>query len=288
MPAIGRHDLESRSRYPVLMSELKSTVPALPAYLRDTYSWAYLNERSVHWLDRPWIVDSILWGNAARLMDAAVNEIPVGAHVLQAAAVYGDFSARLARRIGLQGRLTVIDVAPIQVARTNAKLAEHPNTQAFVGDLAQPVAKAFDAVCCFFLLHEVPPAVRGSIVANLLEAVKPGGKVVFVDYNRPRRGHPLGPLMRLVWRRLEPFAESLLDVRIAAIASAGAGFSWHEQSFFGGLYQKVVGTRTQLSPATLLSATPCVRSPRSADAVDALGGTVSRCLTRVRHEPVLP
>jgi SAM-dependent methyltransferase len=222
------------------MSEPKSSVLALPAYLRDTYSWAYLDERSVPWLDRPWIVDAILWGNAARLMDAAVTEFPPGAHVLQAAAVYGDFSPRLARRIGLQGRLTVIEVA-----RTNGKLAEHPNAQAFVGDLAEPCAQAFDAVCCFFLLHEVPPAVRARIVANLLEAVKPGGKVVFVDYHRPRRGHLLGPLMRLVWRRLEPFAESLLDARIAAIAPAGTGFSWREESFFGGLYQKVVGTRAE-------------------------------------------
>jgi hypothetical protein len=69
------------------MSEPKSSVLALPAYLRDTYSWAYLDERSVPWLDRPWIVDAILWGNAARLMNAAVTEFPSGAHVLQAAAV---------------------------------------------------------------------------------------------------------------------------------------------------------------------------------------------------------
>lgn len=225
------------------MSEPQSAAPALPAYLRETYAWAYLDERSVPWLDRPWIVDAILWGNAARLMEAAVREFPAGAHVLQAAAVYGNFSPRLARRVGPQGRLTVVDVAPIQVARTNEKLAAHPNARAFVGDLAEPFGQAFDAVCCFFLLHEVPPAVRGRIVENLLRAVKPGGKAVFVDYHRPRRGHPLGPLMRLVWRRLEPFAESLLDARIAAIAPAGAGFSWREERFFGGLYQKVVAQR---------------------------------------------
>lgn len=220
-------------------------MPALPAYLLDIYSWAYLDERSVPWLDRPWIVDAILWGNAARLMNAAVTEFSAGAHVLQAAAVYGNFSPRLARQIGLEGRLTVIDVAPIQVARTNSKLAEHANAHALVGDLAEPLAESFDGVCCFFLLHEVPPTMRRRIVSNLLKAVKPGGKVVFVDYHRPRRGHPLGPLMRFVWRHLEPFAESLLDVPIAAITPAGAGFSWREERFFGGLYQKVVGTRVE-------------------------------------------
>ena len=46
----------------------------LPDYLRNTYSWAYLDHRTVPWLDRPVVVSAILWGNASRLMDAAVRE----------------------------------------------------------------------------------------------------------------------------------------------------------------------------------------------------------------------
>jgi hypothetical protein len=37
----------------------------LPDYLRDTYTWAYLDHRTLPWLDRPVVVSAILWGNAS-------------------------------------------------------------------------------------------------------------------------------------------------------------------------------------------------------------------------------
>ena len=113
-----------------------SSAHRLPDYLRNTYSWAYLDHRTMPWLDRPVVVSAILWGNASRLMDAAVGEFSPGQRVLQAAAVYGDFSPRLARRLGDGGQLTVVDVAPIQIANTRRKLAPPvhwlPEAHAFV------------------------------------------------------------------------------------------------------------------------------------------------------------
>ena len=105
--------------------------PPVPDYLRDTYTWAYLDHRTVPWLDQPVVVSAILWGNASRLMNAAVREFSAGQRVLQAAAVYGDFSQRLARRLGGDGQLTVVGVASIQIANVqtilpNGKLWSEP------------------------------------------------------------------------------------------------------------------------------------------------------------------
>ena len=138
--------------------------PSLPDYLRETYTWAYLDPRTVPWLDRPLVVSAILWGNARRLMDAAVAEFTPGQRVLQAAAVYGDFSVRLARQLGPEGALTVVDVARIQVANTRRKLEAWPTARVLRADLTEPQGTTFDAVCCFFLLHEVPPHARQRIV----------------------------------------------------------------------------------------------------------------------------
>ncbi|MDD3329349.1 MAG: rhodoquinone biosynthesis methyltransferase RquA [Zoogloea sp.] len=220
-----------------------AAAPALPAYLRETYSWAYLDQRTVPWLDQPAVVSAILWGNAGRLMNRAVAEFAPGQRVLQAAAVYGDFSQRLARRLGSEGALLVLDVAPIQIANTQRKLGPWPRSEARVADLTEPVGACFDAVCCFFLLHEVPTPVRHAIVHNLLEAVAPGGKVVFVDYHRPRRWHPMRPAMALVFRYLEPFANGLLAESIETMVPVCREFEWHKETLFGGLYQKVVGVR---------------------------------------------
>lgn len=217
--------------------------PALPEYLRHTYTWAYLSPRTMPWLDRAPVVSAILWGNARRLMDWAVEQFAAGEHVLQAACVYGDFSPMLARRVGGEGRLTILDVAPIQIDNARRKLAGLPQADAEVADLAEPLPVRYDAVCCFFLLHEVPEPERRRIVANLLAAVKPGGRAVFVDYHRPRAWHPLAPVMAGVFRWLEPFAESLLDVPLETLAEEASEFEWRKETRFGGLYQLVVARR---------------------------------------------
>lgn len=217
----------------------------VPLYLRRTYSWAYLDRRTLGWLDRPSVVSAILWGNAHRLMQAAVAAFRPGSRVLQAACVYGGFSAMLARRVGSEGRLEVVDVAPLQVANARRKLAGLPQASVRRADLAGgcPGWRAYDGVCCFFLLHEVPATTRSRIVGHLLDAVAPGGRVVFVDYHRPHARHPLRWPMAAVFRWLEPYAESLLDTDIATLSAQSAAFSWQKRTLFGGLYQIVIGDR---------------------------------------------
>ncbi len=100
----------------------------------------------------------------------------------------------------------------------------------------------YDAVCCFFLLHELPDAHKARVVDGLLASVADGGKVVFVDYHRPHPLHPLRAPMSLVFRSLEPFAGTLWRREIASLA-ANPGFVWRKQTLFGGLYQKVVAER---------------------------------------------
>lgn len=216
---------------------------AIPEYLSSTYTWAYLNHRTLPWLDRSLVVSAILWGNADRLMKAAVAEFTSGQRVLQAACVYGELSPMLARRVGPEGALDVLDVAPIQIANVRRKLSTLPQARAQQADLTQPLDTTYQGVCCFFLLHEVPEDQRARIVDNLLAAVEPGGKALFVDYHRPRRWHPLGPVMNLVFRWLEPFAPSLLDVPIESLSARAGEFTWQRHTVFGGLYQHVVATR---------------------------------------------
>lgn len=225
-------------------SAIKTDV--LPDYLRETYTWAYLNHRTLPWLDRSLVVSAILWGNAGRLMRAAVAEFLPGQRVLQAACVYGAFSPMLAARVGETGALEVVDVAPIQIANVRKKLAAHPHACARLADLSDPLgSKTFDGVCCFFLLHEVPEDQRRKIVDNLLATVEPGGKAVFVDYHRCSRWNPLAPVMSLVFHTLEPYAPSLLDTPIESMSARATEFDWTHRTLFGGLYQHVVAVRRE-------------------------------------------
>jgi SAM-dependent methyltransferase len=217
--------------------------PAIPDYLEKTYAWAYLNPRNVRLLDRPVVVSTILWGNFGRLLRALLQELEPGQTVLQPACVYGNFSVNVAAFLGPQGRLDVFDVAPIQVERCRHKLAGFPQATVRLSDAVDLGGRSYDAVCCFFLLHELPDRVKRLVVDALLTSVAPGGKAVFVDYHLPHPAHPLKPLTGLIFDLLEPFAKGLWRQEIESCATQGERFTWTKQTYFGGLFQKVVATR---------------------------------------------
>ena len=214
--------------------------PSLPDYMVETYSWAYLNRFARAIFDRSIVVSAILWGNAKRLADRALAEVEPGSRVLQAACVYGNFSKRLADRLGRDGHLDVIDIAPIQVRFTRLKLAERPQAEVRLADAANPGEGVYDAICCFFLLHEVPEDYKSRIVDALLDRIEPDGKVIFVDYHRPWLLHPLRPITSLVFTLLEPFARALWRHEIRDYASRADEFTWRKETLFGHLYQVVV------------------------------------------------
>jgi ubiquinone/menaquinone biosynthesis C-methylase UbiE len=218
----------------------------VPGYLREVYAWAYLTPAFARVLDRQPVVEAILWGNARRLVARVVSEMQPGWRVLQPAAVYGTFSRQLAAVLGPNGSLTVSDIAPLQVELARDKLADLPQARADLCDAAKPTRGPYDAVTCFFLLHEVPEDMKTRIVQALLGVVRPGGKVVFVDYHRPHPAHPLRPVMQLVFAWLEPFARTLWTRSVADYArSLTTQFDWRKETVFGGLYQIVVATRRE-------------------------------------------
>lgn len=230
-----------------LASERSATVP-VPAYLQQTYWWAYLHPNAVRFFERQWLVNLILWGNFAALRDAALDEIgtTIEGSVLQVACVYGNFTEKLTQRLGPGGHLDVVDVAPIQLENLKTKLDGAPK----VGlhhqdstDLHFPDA-SFDCVVVFFLLHEQPESARAQTIAQALRVVKPGGKVVFVDYHGPSWSNPFRYVMVPILKSLEPFAMDMWRQDIAEwLPSQLRPSHIDKQTYFGGLYQKVVITR---------------------------------------------
>lgn len=226
----------------------------LPDYLVDTYTWAYLCPANIMLLDNTFVVNAILWGNFRRLVRLACAEFADGQRILQAASVYGNLSARLAETVGHAGHLDVVDIAPVQVEHCRRKLASFPQARVRVADAAAPGGGLYDGVCCFFLLHEVPDGYKRAVVDGLLNSVRPGGKIVFVDYHQPIALHPMRPVMQAVFRWLEPFAEGLVRRQIEDFTSARDEFSWSKSTYFGGLYQKVVAVRPAADPGSQVAA----------------------------------
>ena len=80
-------------------------------------------------------------------------------------------------------------------------------------------------------------------MSELFRVVKPGGKIIVIDYARPRWWHPLRYVWRPLLAKLEPFALDLWRDEIAKWLPGGGATCLRRVTFFGGLYQKVVITR---------------------------------------------
>ena len=225
-----------------------SAAPLIPRYLETVYWWAYVHPRAVHLFEREWLVNTILFGNYGRLRDAALTELgaTIDGRTLQVACVYGNLTRRLHERMTSAASLDVVDILPVQLQNLAKKLPPDDRIALLHSD-ASSLACAdacYDQVLLFFLLHEMPETVRRATLCEAVRVLKPGGKLVIVDYHRPVRWHPLRPLMRLIFRRLEPYAVDLWAHEIAHFMPASVpAQSFVKRTWFGGLYQMLVLTK---------------------------------------------
>ena len=109
-------------------------------------------------------------------------------------------------------------------------------------DLKLPDA-IYDRALVFFLLHEQPRKWRERTLSEVLRVVKPRGKIIIVDYARPRWWHPLRYLFPILLAKLEPFALDLWREEILNWLPGSCAKRARKRLFFGGLYQLVVGRR---------------------------------------------
>ena len=219
----------------------------VPHYLTARYWWAYVHPRSVWLFERQWLVNLILWGNYTRLRNAAMVELGdvLSGTTLQVACVYGDLTSQLVSRVAAgAGTIDIVDVLPVQLENLRNKLPSGAPARLLSmdsADLKMP-QDGYDRALLFFLLHEQPCQYRERTLSEVFRVVRPGGKIVIVDYALPHWWHPLRYLWRPLLAMLEPFALDLWRHEIAHWLPPAALGERRKQTFFGGLYQKVVIT----------------------------------------------
>jgi ubiquinone/menaquinone biosynthesis C-methylase UbiE len=229
-------------------SELSWAAPGTIGFHSNAYWWAYIHPSAVRLFERQWLINLILWGNYARLRDAALAEIgeSLPGTTLQVACVYGDLTNCLSQRATTGGgSIDIVDVLPIQLKNLRNKLpAEAPARLLAMDsmDLKLPDA-SYDRALVFFLLHEQPREWRERTLSEVVRVLKPGGKVIIVDYARPRWWHPLRYLFPILLAKLEPFALDLWQSEITSWLPGSCATKTHKRLFFGGFYQLVVSRR---------------------------------------------
>lgn len=221
----------------------------IPPYSSFVYGDLYSDVDKSNSFDSKFLCNLRTFFQYDRLVNAALHGIKINQSVLQLGLVFGDQIDQTAQRIGAYGQYDILDVNGLQVSRNKEKYGHiYPAMSIFQQDASKiEIEEQYDAVLCFMLLQELPPATKAKVINNALRAVKPGGEVVFIDYHAPLFWHPLRYLVRMYNRLKNPFAEKLWDRSIESYAIHRTNFTWRKSTYFGRMFQRLVATK-KVSP----------------------------------------
>jgi len=124
-----------------------------------------------------------------------------GDEVLDIGCGTGTLAVAAKRPVGAVGRVTGVDASPEMIELATQKASREGADVAFRAAAAErlPFADAtFDAVLATLMLHHLPRPVRRECVHEARRVLKPGGRMLAVDFSRPsnRKSGLLGRLHR--------------------------------------------------------------------------------------------
>jgi ubiquinone/menaquinone biosynthesis C-methylase UbiE len=127
----------------------------------------------------------------------------------------GAAARHLAKRLREEGHLTCMDVSTRWQRAARATLRAYPSVEFLLGDVRTmelPEA-SYDVVLVHWMLHDVPPWDRPSIVAELARLMRPGARLFSREPTSAKHGMPAGQVREL-------FAAAGLSETLAAEGKA--------------------------------------------------------------------
>jgi len=126
----------------------------------------------------------------------ATLELKPGMVVADVGAGSGYYSSRLAQRVGPQGVVYAVDVQPemVGILKTQMKEARATNVKPILGTETDPrlLAGSLDVAIMVDVYHEL--AYPYEMLAAIVKALKPGGRIAFVEF---RANDPNVPIKAL-------------------------------------------------------------------------------------------
>jgi ubiquinone/menaquinone biosynthesis C-methylase UbiE len=136
---------------------------------------------------------------ALRERMVGLADLRPGESVLDVGCGTGSVAIVAGRQVGEQGAVFGVDASLQMLARAERKAARAGVPVVFrhapVQALPFPDAR-FDVVLSTVMLHHLPRTARGQCLTEARRVLKPGGRLLVVDFARPARGHA-GPQRHL-------------------------------------------------------------------------------------------
>lgn len=140
-----------------------------------------------------WLAWLLLLGRERAFRGRLVSlaRLEPGQAVLDVGCGTGTLAIAASRRVGPTGRVHGIDASPQMIARARRKAAKAGLDVAFAQGVVQQLPyedRQFDAVLSTLMLHHLPVPAREQCVREIRRVLRPGGRVLAVDFGAPANG----------------------------------------------------------------------------------------------------
>jgi ubiquinone/menaquinone biosynthesis C-methylase UbiE len=139
-----------------------------------------------------WLARVITFGGEARFRQRTLDlaELHSGDAVLDVGCGTGTLLIEAAKRVGRSGPLRGVDRSPEMLAHARRKAAARGISAEFhegsSDHLPFPDA-SFDVVFSTLMLHHLPASMQLATVAEVRRVLRPGGRIIIVDMQRPKK-----------------------------------------------------------------------------------------------------
>jgi len=180
--------------------------------------WIYKSPFFIRLTDRMFVVSSILLFQYSKLVSCVVKRLNPslkGKRILQVSCAFGNVSERIAESCARQGaeEFVLTDIMQSELDNAERKLKKYSDLCTYSKQDATRLDfedQSFDYVVAFFLPHELPFDKKIQHIEEAKRVLKPGGKVVFGEFHKPRL-KILEVLGRIYFKIFEPYATEMWD-----------------------------------------------------------------------------
>jgi ubiquinone/menaquinone biosynthesis C-methylase UbiE len=180
--------------------------------------WIYKSPFFIRVADRMFVVSSILLLQYNKLVSCVVKRLNPslkGKRILQISCAFGNVSEKIAESCAKQDaeEFVLTDIMQSEVDNAERKLKRFGKLCTFLKQDATNLKfedQSFDYVVVFFLPHELPLDKKGKLIEEANRVLKPGGKVIFGEFHKPRL-KILEILGRIYFKIFEPYATEMWD-----------------------------------------------------------------------------
>lgn len=219
-----------------------SKISKEPSYISELYPLLYKKNKTARLLDDNRVQSLLTLGCYQKILEDILEDVGTNSSVLQVGCTFGNQIEKTADKIGRYGKYVIVDVIKDEIERVRQKMLDK-KIDFEVHDARIPFSGKYDTVLCLMLLHELPEISREKVINNILDAVKSGGRAIFVDYHKPNDWNLIRFVLKPFNRLFFPFTEGLWKKAIKNYAQKHTHFSWYKKTYRSGMYQKIVAVR---------------------------------------------